>query len=182
MMTNLTKVFIVSADNGLDYSDHSDWTVCACFTKEKAKQIADDLNRMSKAERSLKDRVFNEFEAPYKHTHPQTWLSRSRPVMSQSHRDLNTKVSTGRGNEHDKDILKRRNQSHEAKLNAYTEWFATEYVATQDKWHVDYEAAREVWLKDNNPDAEELKWAHDLDGNFCSGSVEYSWYDLEVIE
>jgi len=179
-MTN--SVFIVRGDNGKDYSDHGEWSVCACTTKVRAKEIAKELNSLTEIWSELNDRISTEFDVPYVASHPIDF-DIPRPGASQELRELQAICANkATRSEHDLKRMKELDKEHNNNLAQWNRWYDTERRALYNKWHDDEVAARAQWMENNNEHKERLAWAEELDSHFGGNGYTYDVYELKVVE
>lgn len=164
-MDKLTKVYVVCGKDG-DYSDYSEWNVCACLTKARAVEITDKLNEALKIKRILESRLYSEFAEPYRkeHTAPKP------PVKSKEYHALTQSVNTGKAPEEKKLAFRAARAAYEAENRTYMEAITAFYMAE--------DAARKEWLDGNI--SPEVEWAKTL-GDEPRGDG-YNWYELKIVE
>jgi hypothetical protein len=183
-MTDIDHIYIVNGSSG-EYSDHNEWPVCAVLTEDRAKAMADELNRLDKIVKEVRNRLSCEFEPAYLANNPKKWLSHAgHPQVSREHNSLIKKFGWAETTAKDKERLASYKASYDRKVEAYKAWESTERPAMIEKWNADYETARTAWLKENNPDAEAIEEMRKLDSNLGvhGYGTDYDYYELSVVK
>lgn len=118
------KIWIVSGSSG-EYSDRTDWNICAVLTEERAKSIMEKLILLRDFNKEFAVRIYNEFEVPYRATNDDemTYRGYNQPAVSPEFRAAMEKCAHGMGTPQEKTELRRLQKAHIENINvAKAEW------------------------------------------------------------
>lgn len=177
-----TKIYIVTGTSG-EYSDRTDWNVCAVHTQEHAERLADKLNRLSVFKNAFRNRVYNEFVVVYDREHPGLNVPMPNgPAASPEFRRLMA-ISAANKTVQDKASFRQLQAEH---MRALEEWKVECGIireANGVRWR-EKEAARAAWVKENyNPDSEfdeVLAYSKEPAGSYHS-DARYHFEELELL-
>lgn len=166
------KVYVVTGSEG-QYSDHTEWNIVAMYDEERAKELVSKLQRLSKYNKEISDRLWSEFHPSYKDSIDVP----SYPAKPEPTEEFKALLRVKKNTPELKEIFRKLEKEHLSRIEAwnkeYNEIGKLHSAAAQRKL-----AAQETWRKENYHPPSDLK---DV-AQYVSGyGAHYSYEELDVI-
>ena len=172
------KIFVITACHG-EYSDRTDWNVCAAYSKERAEVLVHKLRELSKFNDEFKKRLYNEFEVPYIESHKEIVAPHlNRPEPTPEFRLAISQCANAKGTSEDKANFKRLQTEHVKNCQVAAEERLRQYKVWNDAVRI-MQTAKEEWKKLNYHipfDFEEV-------AEYCQDSydVRYDYNEINIL-
>jgi hypothetical protein len=134
-MTN--KVYIVSGSAG-EYSDHHEWYVAASLSEERANDIKSKLNELTEYIVTERKRVHDEFEVPYKASHPEPTCQHEESTPNPEF--LEMKISKKHVGDDVRAIWRRLDRENNIRLDRDRQ-ARNQYIDAMREWNVEFKKA-----------------------------------------
>lgn len=164
----MNKLYVITGSNG-EYSDRTDWNICAFRSEETAKEFVDKLEKLQRYNNEHNKRYREEFEAPFNamlqmrfKDFPLTQTP-DRPAPPPTLRALQMVCGrTGGGSVDEKKLFKEVQKEHQDNLNKWNEFcksLDSTIRAEKEAIRKEREDASKVWNDTNYNPPENLKAA-----------------------
>lgn len=67
------KIYVITGSYG-EYSDHTEWSICACYNEDRVKELIEQIKKLAEYKREFEQRVRDEFFTAFDKEHPSPQL------------------------------------------------------------------------------------------------------------
>lgn len=166
----MTQIYVVNGTNG-EYSDRTDWNICACLSETRANELADKLRQLQTYNEQFNSRVRTEFDEVYEQANPRPgYHGPDKPSPTERFRQLSSRKKE---TDEERAEYHRLNKEHLARIAGWEEECRAD-SQLRNSWYTAFVDAQQVWRKANYNPPEHLQ---EVVGLSASGR-----YGVDVID